>query len=429
MAAALRLLRTAAIAIAASFSLAIVTPSLASAATPTPLQFGAFTPGDPYSSNVNGTDALQASIIRHVDIVNWYQNWGGGDWISSVQPSLLAAVSNSGRTPLLTWEPWAPGQGPNQPKYALSKIVQGNFDPYIRGWADALRASGKTVFLRPMHEMNGNWYPWAGTVNGNTPARFVAAWRRMHDIFTQRGATNVRWVWSPNNVDVPGTAANKMEAYYPGAAYVDVLAVDGYNWGSTAPQNGGWKSFSQVFSNAYSRLSSLGSQPIWIAEVGSAPEGGDKAAWVRDMFAKAQSMTRLKAIVWFNENKERDWRAAPNATVAAAFRPDAGTGTGTGTDTTTGGTTSRPKLKLSAARRTRAGRKATVRWKATRATTVKTWVTMLDGKRVRTVSATRTPVLRKRIARPGKHKWTVVGRDAAGHKVVSATKRFRAYRS
>ncbi|MDX6688947.1 MAG: hypothetical protein QOG15_404 [Solirubrobacteraceae bacterium] len=422
MAAALRVLRTAVIAIAASLSLVGAAPSLASASTP--LQFGAFTPSDPYGGNTNGTDALQAQIVRHVDIVNWYQNWGGGDWISSVQPQLLSAVAGSGRTPLLTWEPWAPGAGANQPRYALAKIVQGDFDAYIRSFADALHASGQIVYLRPMHEMNGNWYPWAGTVNGNTPARFVEAWRRMHDIFVQRGATNVRWVWSPNNVDVPGTAANKMEAYYPGAAYVDVLAVDGYNWGSTAPQNGGWQSFSQVFSGAYSRLTSLGSQPIWIAEVGSAPEGGDKAAWVRDMFAKAKTMGRLKAIVWFNENKERDWRAAPNATVAAAFRPDAGTTAAPGV-----GTTTRPMLRLHAARRTKAGRRATVRWTATRAATVKTWVTMLDGKRVRAVSASRTPVLRTRIARAGKHRWTVVGRDGAGHKVVSATKRFRAYRA
>jgi beta-mannanase len=429
MAAALRLLRAATLSLVASVSLAAAAPSLASASPA--LQFGAFTPGDPYGANTNSTDALQAKITRHVDIVNWYQNWGGGPWISSVQPSLLAAVSNSNRTPLLTWEPWAPGAGANQPKYALKRIVEGYFDTYIRAWADALHATGKPVYLRPMHEMNGNWYPWAGTVNGNTPARFVAAWRRMHDIFVARGATNVRWVWSPNNVDVPGTSANKMEAYYPGANYVDVLAVDGYNWGSTMPQNGGWKSFSQVFSSAYNRLSNLGSQPIWIAEVGSAPEGGDKAAWVRDMFAKAKVMGRLKAIVWFNQNKERDWRAAPNATVAAAFRPDTdgdGTATDTGTTPTTD-TTTRAKLKLSAARRTRAGRMATVRWKATRAANVTSWVTMLDGKRVRTVKSTARRVMRKRVSRPGKHRWTIVGRDAAGHKVVSATKRFRAYRA
>ena len=40
---------------------------------------------------------------------------------------------------------------------------------------------------------------------------------------------------------------------------------------------------------------------------------------MRDMWAKAAGMDRLQAIVWFNENKERDWRAAPTPEVAAAF--------------------------------------------------------------------------------------------------------------
>jgi beta-mannanase len=143
----------------------------------------------------------------------------------------------------------------------------------------------------------------------------------MHDIVTRIGATNVRWVWAPSNVDVPDVSSNRMEAFYPGSSYVDILGVDGYNWGSGVAGGAGWQSFSQVFSDAYNRLSALGSQPIWITEVGGAPQGGDKSAWVRDMFAKAQGMSRLEAIVWFNEDKERDWRAAPSSEVASAFAP------------------------------------------------------------------------------------------------------------
>jgi len=45
-----------------------------------------------------------------------------------------------------------------------------------------------------MHEMNGNWYPWAGGVNGNSPALHVQAWRRLVTISRQHGARNVRVV-------------------------------------------------------------------------------------------------------------------------------------------------------------------------------------------------------------------------------------------
>ena len=354
------------------------------------LQFGAHTPGDAYSGNINGTLDLERATGRHVDIVQWYQNWGAGEYGSAVQPAWINAVVGSGRTPLLTWEPWAPG-GSVQPQYRLQRIVRGDFDSYITSWANALRDRGTTVYLRPMHEMNGDWYPWGGTVNGNSPATYVQAWKHMVDIFRQRGANNVRWIWSPANFDVP--ANNRLESYYPGTSYVDVLAADGYNWGSAKPEWGGWQSFSQIFSSVYKRLSALGPQPIWIAEVGCAPAGGDKAAWIRDMFAQAGKMDRLKAIAWFNVNKELDWRAAPTSAIARAFAPGAGgraaadgvpasgaDGAG-GIDATSAGssqngaadTSGRPSLQLTVAKRIRAGRHSTVRWRAKRAAKVRRW--------------------------------------------------------
>jgi len=284
------------------------------------LLFGAYTPGDPYSGTTHETDALEDAIDRRVDIAPWYQNWGGGPWISSVQPHIFEAVTASGRIPLVTWEPHDPNNwGYNQPDYRLERIARGDFDAYLARWADDLRALETLVYLRPMHEMNGNWYPWSPTVNGNSAQLFRAAWRRMHDIFEANGASNVRWVWSPLNIDVPGTPGNTLEDLYPGEQYVDVLATGGYNWGSERPDFGGWQSFSTIFSGVYERLKRLGPQPIWITEVASDYRGGDKAAWVRDMFATAAGMDRLKAIVWFNEEKERDWRAAPTPEVAAAF--------------------------------------------------------------------------------------------------------------
>src|SRR4051812_47024485 len=92
----------ASIAIVALFALLALLPSAASAQT---LKFGAWTPGDPYNGTLAGAGALEAATGRHVDIVNWYQSWGGGDWVSSVQEHALAAVSGTSRTPLLTWEP------------------------------------------------------------------------------------------------------------------------------------------------------------------------------------------------------------------------------------------------------------------------------------------------------------------------------------
>ena len=383
----------------------------ASAAAQSP-QFGAWTPNDPFDGDVSGAAALEAATGRHVDIVNWYQNWGGGSWISSVQQHVVGAVTRGNRTPMLTWEPWAPGGGTNQPEYRLERIARGDFDVYMTTWALAMKLLGGPVHLRPMHEMNGDWYPWGGTVNGNSPAQFVQAWRRMVDIFRGVGASNVRFVWSPNNIDVP--ASNRMESYYPGTEYVDVLAVDGYNWGASTPEFGGWQTFTEVFKPAYDRLRALGPQPIWIAEVGTSADGGDKAAWILDMWARAATMDRLKAIVWFNEDKERDWRAAPTPEIAAAHRPGA-----------VAAPKPKPKLSLILPSRHRAGGKAVVRWRARNAGSVVRWHAYLNGRRVKTASRKAKPVASKRILRPGRYRWTVTGRDARGRSVVTARRAFR----
>ncbi len=66
--------------------------------------------------------------------------------------------------------------------------------------------------------MNAGWFPWGVGTNGNTTTDYVTAWRHIHDIFEQEGATNVRWVWAPNVK--PGLPTPYAELY-PGDDYVD----------------------------------------------------------------------------------------------------------------------------------------------------------------------------------------------------------------
>jgi hypothetical protein len=279
------------------------------------VRLGTYAPPSP-EQGMEAAEELERRLGTRVGIISWYQHWDG--WGPEFNPEWVDNVVRSGRVPLVTWEPWSPGST-EQPAFALARIAGGSYDGYVRSWAKAIREYGKVVYLRPMHEMNGNWYPWGGTVNGNSPREYVAAWRRIWGIFEDAGTTNVRWVWSPNAEDVPASRANAFERYYPGDRYVDVLALDGYNWGAEFPQHGGWRSFEEIFASPYRRIAALGRQPIWIAETASAPEGGDKAAWVRRMFAAVKKYPRLAAIVWFHADKERDWRATSPPGVEAAF--------------------------------------------------------------------------------------------------------------
>jgi hypothetical protein len=106
------------------------------------------------------------------------------------------------------------------------------------------------------------------------------------------------------------------------------------------------------------------------------------------------------------------WRAAP---AAAATSADAAATAGA-------------SLEVSAKRRVRSGRSATVRWTATGAERVVSWRVSLDGKRIKTLPGTKS-LLRKRVTKPGTHRWKVVGIDAEGQRVVSAVRPFEVLRS
>lgn len=263
------------------------------------LKFGAYTYGGVWSG-MQPVLELESAIGRRLDIVHWFMSFSN-DW----DGDLLAPLGASGRLPLISWQP---------NNVSVAAIAAGAQDEYIRSWAVGAADYGLPVYLRPFPEMNGNWTSWNGD-----PENLVSAWRRMVGIFNAEGAHNVSWVWSPNVLDEPRVESNRMELYYPGSDYVDVLALDGYNWGQVRGYIG-WQSFAEIVELGYSRITALGSQPLWMAETASAELGGDKGQWVVDMFADSVRFPRLDAIVWFNEDKETDWRINSSAATLASFQ-------------------------------------------------------------------------------------------------------------
>ncbi len=286
------------------------------------MKFGAYTAGAAYGGNLSPTNELESTLQRRIEIVSWYTNWTDSAPINYNAGKAVRGVRRSGRTPLITWEPWrAESNTAFQPDFELTQISSGRYDGYIRRYARNLKKTRTPVYLRMMHEMNGGYYPWGGITNNNNATRYKRAWRHIVGQFRKVGARNVRFVWCPLNIDVPASRKNRMERYYPGKRYVHVLALDGFNWGMDQPTWGGWQSFKKVFGRGYRRISRLGRQPIWFTEVSSVANGGDKSAWVRDMFATARRMKRLKAIVWYDGKSamDRNKNEFSATSVAAAF--------------------------------------------------------------------------------------------------------------
>jgi beta-mannanase len=165
--------------------------------------------------------------------------------------------------------------------------------------------------------MNGSWSPWSGANYGNTSAKYVAAYKHIHDIFTGDGATNVVWAWCPNVEDDPHQAWNQTMNYYPGDSYVDWTCVDGYNWGTT--NGNGWQTFANVFANIYPLLAAKG-KPILIGEMASTELGGNKAQWIDGIVPALKStFPMIRGFAWFDINKETDWRFASSTASRDAF--------------------------------------------------------------------------------------------------------------
>ena len=225
----------------------------------------------------------------------------------------LEQARSAGATMLLTWEPWVWGGGIDQPAYSLDAIASGAHDAHIRSWAEQLAAWDNPVMLRFAHEMNGDWYPWAEGVNGNESGDYVAAYRHVHDIFTAAGATNVEWVWNPNT---PYWGSTPLGGLYPGDTYVDTVALDGYNWGSSQAWSS-WQQPWELFGWGLDELRRVApGKPIIIAETASAEAGGSKAEWNAHLVYYLASQPDVTGLVWFHYNKEADWRI--NSTTSSA---------------------------------------------------------------------------------------------------------------
>jgi hypothetical protein len=261
-------------------------------------------------ADLREVDAFERQARLHADIVMWFTDWERGRF----DAAQARAVVNRGSVPEISWEPWDSRIALRraQPEYALARILEGRHDAYIRRFAEAVGRYGGPLRLRFAQEMNGRWYPWSESQNGNRQGQFVRAWRHVHAIFGAAGATNVDWIWSP----VAGAIRARE---YPGSDYVDVVGLSGFNGGPVLFTRR-WRPFRVAFGPPLDALHELApDKPVALTEIASTEEGGDKAAWIRNMFAEVGERPYIRALTWFNLRKETDWRIESSPAAKAAF--------------------------------------------------------------------------------------------------------------
>ncbi len=239
-----------------------------------PLPVGNLTPVDQELSKLS---SFNSGLNRSLSVVHVYQ-----DWATPASTSTLQRVLASGGTPMIDWR-----CGPSN-----ADILAGRDDALITSFATELAQLKAPVFLRWFYEFN---FPYSADykscMGGLGPAGYAAAFRHIHALFTAAGASNVSFVWC---IASSGQDQDWIK-YYPGPAYVDWIAVDGYMRNSTTYTAG---SFAQRFGAWYSTFASFG-KPMMITETAALSGAqGQYLAEVKSLLDTGYPM--IRGVVYFD---------------------------------------------------------------------------------------------------------------------------------
>lgn len=246
---------------------------------------------------------LESNLGRRLDVSHLFYAWDGNfpNWKERWD-------LRKGRIPMISWR-----------GTSLDAVLDGSHDELIRSRADRLGNLDGPVLLRWFAEMDA--VVWEREIG--SPERFIRAWRYVHALVAERGATNVEWVWCPNAYAFD---TGEAESFYPGDAYVDWICADGYNW---APERDGaaWASFESIFSSFYAWAAERG-KPLMVGETGVLErDPREKAAWLSAIGATLEtSYPAIEALVYFdseatsNQGGWFDWRVDTSGSSFEAFK-------------------------------------------------------------------------------------------------------------
>jgi Glycosyl hydrolase family 26 len=268
----------------ARFTLLPSSPPVVRASLPPSLNsyLGVFETGSPPGYQPIAEFAQVAG--RTPDLVGYYSGWA-----EPFQTSYAQMIGKHGVIPFVQIDPTLA---------SVPGIAAGDYDIYLRTYADSVRNFGHPVVIGFGHEMNAPWYSWGyGKI---PPSTFVAAWQHIVTLFRAQGADNVTWLWTLQ-ADEAGTGP--VEDWWPGASYVNWIGIDGYY---VRPSD----TFANVFGKTIDQVRHFTDKPVLLSETAVGPAAG-QAFKIPDLFAGMHQYKTL-GLVWFDKTNgtllHQDWR-------------------------------------------------------------------------------------------------------------------------
>jgi beta-mannanase len=173
--------------------------------------------------------------------------------------------------------------------------------------------------------MNGDWMAWGGAEGnspgrGDGPAKYVAVWRHVWNIFEQVGANeNVIWLYCPSRIDkiLKVKYVTSVAEDYPGDQYVDWIGATIYWRKTDQPLD-----YTGSFGMTVGQLRGVTDKPLFFPEIGAiqSDHGTDLSAakqqWIRNTIQGFLADPTVVGFTWFNNvaspaddpGNPRDWR-------------------------------------------------------------------------------------------------------------------------
>ncbi len=228
-----------------------------------------------------------------------------GVYVSVGGPFELSRLTDAAGIPFVTLQPKAPTSVVRQKSWTLASVAAGKHDAEFSAVAHTIADYGDLVVIRYAPEMNGDWSPWAVHVDGNTPAKYVDAWRHVVTLFRHEGASNALWLWAPNVIR--GAAVRGISQFWPGNSWVDLVGFTGYGVEKSA--YGLELSAGATFDPTMQLLAPYSTKPVVLAEMGVG--GTTKYKWIASLGPWLHAHPNVIGLIWTDEkppHAHADWR-------------------------------------------------------------------------------------------------------------------------
>lgn len=278
-----------------------------------PLAFGAF----PGAATQASTQVYESDIGRSLAFVRVYDRWddtfpnANSSWMKSTGHSLFLSIKTrlkNGHN--LSWAAIAAAK-PGSPLYVD-----------MRRWAAQIKAYELPIYVTFNHEPDT-----ANSQASGSPADYIAAYRTFYAVMQAENVTNAKWAWATAARNYgSGRPERYAPNYYPGDAYVDVIAIDAYNmycrkkdgsWGNP------WRSLETVMAPFMTFAAQHPAPALMVAEFGTPEDPANpmaKANWIADaeQLFKKPGYERFVAISYWNSTSHTYDNCSFKITTSAA---------------------------------------------------------------------------------------------------------------